>query len=350
MFALQARMAAPGAQWRVWTVASAIWMIDGINILGEPGATPRMARILQGLPRSTQEILFAISLGLFARQTRATQGVEAYCYERASRYQWRTLGGDSFVTQAGVPGVERMGTNQVQRMWAAFNTYEDQRDQAEIVWGSAKLAASAMSSKGIQKIDAKDKERQRKEEQRRQMVMDYFCYWALGLIDDPNPYKAKGLPETGAVDQHKTVEELEDEMKRWVSGEDDWHDRVIREYKKRIIERTEREKADLEARTRALQAQAALRGTDMLPSTSLVGYTPDQLNSILDGRPGAPEGVKQVTEGGDSRGHLYSKYIEKAPSAGNLRTEGGRVITQGDEEGRLAAEIANRQVAFTKGE
>ena len=176
IFALKARMTAPDADWRVWTSASAIWMIDGINLLDEPGATPRIAGIIRGLPRSTQEILFTISVGLFTRQNKASRGMESFCYEDQSRFRWRSLGGAPIVTQAGIPGVERIGTNHVQRMWSAFNAFEDQREQSDSMWEGFKLSASAMAPKGIQKIDAKDKERRRKEKDRRQTVQDYFYY------------------------------------------------------------------------------------------------------------------------------------------------------------------------------
>lgn len=351
MFALHARMSAPGAEWRAWTVASSIWMVNGINLLGEPGAVPRLAAIVRGFPKNIQDILFTIVIGLFARQKKASRGVESFCYETQSRYQWRSMGGNAFSAHVGVPGAEKLGTNLIQRMWVAYNTFEDQREDHESLWEGFKLSASAMAPKGIQKLDNKDRERRKREDARRSTVQDYFYYWTLGLLNSPDPKKAKGtLAVPGNVlIESKSADELAEEMRRWVSGEEDWHDKVIREYKKRIIERIEGEKAEQARHLAAVQAEAAERGEDLLPSTALVGYTADQLAAIIGERQAGSPGVKQVATGGEQRNYLYSKYIEKAPTAGNLRVDGEHLVVAGQEESPLAADLAGRQVTFSKG-
>lgn len=350
MFGLKARMTAPSADWRVWTVASSIWMVNGISLLDEPGLIPRLADTVRTLPKNAQDILFTIVIGLFARQNRASTSVESYCYEIQSRYQWRSLKGANFPDHAGVPGVQRLGTNVVQRVWAAFNTYEDQREHDDTLWEGFKLSASAMSPKGIQKLDQKDKERRAKEEQRRQDVRDRFYYWALGIIDSPKSVEDYRKDSAGQREGSKTVEDLEEEMRRWVSGEEDWHDQVVREYKQNIVRRIESDKMERDKRLAALQAEAASRGEDLRPSTALVGYTPDQLSGLVGDRQEGSPGARRVSLGGGQQDYLYEKYLGSAPTPGKLKVDGDKLVVEGEESPTsLSKQIAQRQVTFAKG-
>jgi hypothetical protein len=350
MFALKARMTTLSSEWRAWTVASSIWMINGISLLDEPGLVPRLADTVRSLPKNAQDILFAVIVGLFARQNRAGTSIESYCYEIQSRYQWRSLKGTSFPDHAGIPGVQRLGTNVIQRMWSAYNMYEDQREQDDTLWEGFKLSASAMSPKGIQKLDQRDKERRSKENQRRQEVMDRFFYWKLGILDTPKTSGDRRRSLDHGSGGSKSVEELEEEMRRWVSGEEDWHDRVVREYKQKIVARIESDKIEQDRRIAALQAEAAAQGADLRPSTALVGYTPDQLTNIVGDRQVGAPGTRRVSLGGGQQEYLYEKYLGSALTPGKLKVEGEKLVVEEDaQRASLSEQVAQRQVPFTNG-
>ena len=325
--------------WHVWTIASSVWMLNGYCLLAETNAIPQMARMIEGLPKSVKEILFTQVIGLFKRQAKALDAVESYCYETSSRFRWKSYGGQGAQLHTGIAGAEKLGTNYVQRMWTFFNEVEDQRIHDDVLWEGFKLTASATSPKGVQKIDQRDRQRRSDELQRRQKVQDRFYYVRMGVLrPDGVPVTADGYHLTGA----KSVMELEDEMRRWVAGEEDWHDRVVTSYKKEVSRRYLQEKREKEARAAALRDGREVAGAQ----TMMVGYTPGQLAEILKHRQPGPPGVRSVSDGMNAaRDYLYEKYIEEAPDQGNLLIKDGRVAV---EEGKgLNAEVLRRLVPVT---
>lgn len=340
--------------WRLWALASAIWMVDGRSLLGKDDAVPFMHAFLGRLPKNTQEILFTLLLGLFARSGRAIDAVEAYCLETTSRFRWKTYG-SRIQTASGVPGAESIGLNIVQRIWVAFNEVEDQRHTEETAWEGFKLVASSNAPKAIKKLDARDHSRREEEKGKRQKMLDQFFYERLGVID------AKGKvvgSDTQAVTGPKSVEDLEDEMRRWVTGDHDHHDRVVAEYKARIVAMHEQEKAEREARRAALEAQRQKieeAGVGWAPQP-IMGLTLDQLQIMLANRPKARPGMSVVYSGppGGERNHVYEKYLQSAQTPGQLQVAEGRVVNPDadpDADQRTLNEvIRKRQVTFGAGE
>ena len=346
MFALQARMSDPKADWRIWAVSTSVWMLNGVNLLGQAGAVPRLAKLLQRLPGRTLELLFTILVGLFKRHQKAIFGVEAYCYEASSRYLWHSFGGHVPTSHSGVSGAEYLGTNPIQRMWIAFNTVEDQRELAEANWEGFKLAAGAQAPKGVKKLDEKDRQRREREDARRQSVRDQFYYWTLGLVDEKGlrPGSEEGVPGAQIL-APKTTEDLEEEMRRWVAGEDDWHDQQVKAYKNYVTVRHQAEKADQKKRQEAYQAQMTQGDLD-LPTTQLMGLTPDQMEMMIQQRNLTPGGVRQVDFTPPAQDSLYDKYLDEAPVPGKLAARGDRLV----ETDGLSADVARRLVPFSSGQ
>ena len=325
--------------WRKWIVASAIWLVDGMCLLEEAHAAPKLARVLQNLPNTAMEILFSITLGLFNRAAKSMSLIEAYCYEDHSRNLWKSIGREVPTSHAGIPGTERLGLNAVQGMWVMFNQAEDDRAAMEVQWEGAKLIASAMSPKGVQKLDARDKQQRADEQARRQRVLDMAYYVSKGLATEDG--LVAGGSQTSIHGAH-SVEELEDEMRRWVAGEEDWHDKIVSGYKQWVTEGLERRKREHQARLEALRQEAERREAEGVGPVPLVAYTPDQLNAILaDRRKGRPPGMRRVYPDGDKRQQLYERYLahKEGPPQPMVATPDGGLSP-------LAAEVANRQVPY----
>ena len=343
-FLLQARIGDDSTltDFQNWTIASSIWMINGYCLLGEPHSVPRTAQLVRNLPRLAKEILFSLVVGLLTRQNKAIKGIESYCYEGMSRFKWKSYGRSLPIQHSGIPGVEKIGTNNIQRMWLFYNEVEDQRTYDETMWEGFKLSASAMSPKGVKKIDDKDRQNRIDEEKRRQTVHDRFYYTCLGILTENEKQGKSGVTLQNAS---KTAEDLEREMYMWVTGQEDWHDKIVNEYKQQISERYMKEKAEREARAEILrQRREEDDGTQI--GTALVGYTPEQLADILAQRqPGAP-GAKQVYDDpyGGVREYLYKRHLEKAPDTGLLKAVDGKVNVK--EGVNITHQIADRQVAF----
>jgi hypothetical protein len=224
---LRYRAVAEG-DWEFWMVAGSVWLLDGHNLLAEPHAASRVGGVLRRLPRGVIEALGSVAVGLLRRVRRARLYTEAFCYEAATRYLWKGLGSKSPAGRFGIPGTEHMGTNEVQTLWVAYNEMEDFRAQSDALWEAAKLIASSNAPKAVQKIDQKESQRRRDENARRQRVMDHAFYYSKGMVDEKGLVKA-GVVEGQASYVHgaQTEEELAEEMRRWVEGEEDWHDRVV---------------------------------------------------------------------------------------------------------------------------
>ena len=310
-----------GAAWQFWMIATSIWMVNGINLLTESHAPVRMYEAIQNLPRPTREILFSLAMGLYVRQTQALNAVEAYSYENVSRFRWKGYNGHAPGLHTGVPGAESLGLNYAQQMWTAFNDMEDKRTQDQSLWDGFKLVASSMAPKGVQKIEQKEEQMKQAEKERRQAVRDRFYYICMGVLmpdgkakDDLSPY----------ITFSKTPEELAEEMHNWVTGKEDQHDKVVTDYKQRVIAKYRAEKAEREARQAALRKRLDEQSDtfgDM--ERPMVGYTAAQLQEILKNR---KPGVKRVfTSDRDDRDYLYEKYLESAPDPGMLEGSEGRV-------------------------
>lgn len=333
---------ATNEQWQATVIASSVWMIDGQNLLGEVNVVPWLVYRIRCLPPNVREILINIVLALFDRVGKASEAVESYAYERISRYRWRATGGQAFGEWMGVNG--KLGTNHVQRMWTFFNTLEDQRLADDNLWEGFKLVTSAQAPKGIKKLDAKDKQQHQLELDRRQGIQDRFYYIAKGVIKPPKDV-SKGAPtlSTGS----KSADELSGEMRRWVAGEEDWHDKVVNDYKRRISENYERHKQQMAARAAAL---AAMREEESGEPQPLVAYTPEQLAEILKDRQPGPAGVRQVGAGMNAaREYLYTKYLERPPDAGNLEVGQDGRLTIKDASSGLGQRVSDRQITFRPG-
>lgn len=350
LFMLRHRVAIAGDdEWKGWMVASSLWMVNGHCLLGNAEAVPRMMQLIRGLPKHIREILFSLAMGLFNRQSKAIESAEAFCYESSSRYKWKAFGKHLPAVHAGVSGVEHIGTNHVQRMWCFYNTIEDQRVTEDSSWEGFKLTTSPHAPKGVKKIDERDKQMRQQELDRRQEIQDRAYYVRRGLLQDIRRSESKKSKEDSFAVGAKSADDLVDEMHRWVTGQDDLHDKIVNDYKQKVVTNYEQHKADQETRAAALRAMQE-QDSDM--PVALVGYTPEQLAEIIRERgPGTVPGVRRV-EGGMNgvRDYLYQKYLGRAPDAGALQpTEDGHlVIAAAGDEHRVTGESLEDQITGRK--
>jgi len=340
--------------WKTWTVASSVWMVDGINLLEHPDSIHRVQRSLLGLPKTTLDVLFSTTMGLLNRVGTAVKRTESYCYESYSRVNWRIAGRQSTMREefTGIPGSGRLGMNHVQQMWVAFNLAEDDRLQHMQAWQSAKLVASAASPKGVKKLNRADESLRNREDSRRrtaieQMVNDAFFGEEYEADAGEMVVMVRGEPVVvPRVKTARTADELSEQMRSWVAGEKDWHDIVVDTYKQRVREQFQQEKTRREESRRQLTEPGVTSET--LP---LVGYTAEQIKDmrpeLFDRR---AAGTKQVFDN-SSRVSLYHKYIaDNQPDFGPLRADELGVFVEdddGENEQGLQREVAGRRPAFS---
>ena len=171
--------------WKRWVVSHSVWMINGKIVLNEPNTPVRVFEALEKVPARAIDILYSVVLGLLKRTDRAFEGLEAYFYETSSRNKWKSVSSDFTSLTMGIPGAENLGLNLLQRLWVLYNRSEDERLTLRNSWEGFKLVASSNSPKGVSKIDQRDTQRSREEDERRQSIMDRYYYYRTGVVDHP---------------------------------------------------------------------------------------------------------------------------------------------------------------------
>jgi len=330
--------------WKIWCIASCVWMINGEYLLGDVHVPVTIFQMLCKFPERSLDTLFHIIVGLQNRVQRAMDGIEAFCYEDYSRTLWIHCERKSpvNVSVCGMPHIELLGSNHIQRMWMTYNQYEDIRHDEIAEWNRAKFITSAQAPKEIDKLDRQDKQRWHTEDERRQRVLDTFFYKRLGILKDD---EQKSSDENAGlqVQGPKTVEELTEEMRKWVAGERDAHDLVVEDYKQRILQRQIEEQQQRHEYLMLLQREAQMRGDE--PGTyELVGYTAEQLQLLKQKTPVKP-GVKTLYDNDSGRRqYLIDKYIKGEVSSGVLSADKHSLEVGMPQTTDLNKQIEGRQV------
>jgi len=327
-------------------------MVNGQICLGDHQAAFYLYGMLRRIPVPSLSKLFYVITGLQNRIKAATDGIEAFCYEDHSRSLWAQCnrGNPVSVRISGVPGVEQLGSNHIQRMWMTYNLYEDIRIQDQTLWQMAKMVVSAQSPKGVEKMDRRDRQIQQTEQERRQKVRDEFFYRSMGIlkgekttdraIDDAQ--EIMGMPVVGP----KSEEELVREMRNWVEGNKDWHDEVVEDYKNAILERQRMAEEERHRLLLDAQRDAQLKEGGDPGTIQLVGYTAQQLQMILQKKEPIRPGVRTLYEDVvGRRKYLTDKYLESETTSGVLRVEGDELVGDPDIPD-LNSRIASRRVSM----
>lgn len=344
-FMLQHRVPAAATErdWKQWIVATCVWMINGQLTLGHANAPVLLHHAISGLPKGVLDVLYHTVLGLSNRKDKAIEAIEAFCLEASSRALWKQLGQGGFPRDSfsGVPGAEKLGSNVVQRLWTVYNEFEDQRIVELSVWAQSKFMVSPHAPKGIKSLDAKDRQQFETEKADKQRVLDRFFYTAIGLYGEDG----KKLKEFDLVQQASTPEELEDEMKRWLAGDMDAHDRVVTEYKAKIVAKKEAGRQERQQRLAAARERAQEAGEDT-EAMSLIGYAPEQVRAVLEQRRGGrPAGAQFIADG--KHDYVYEKYLSEAAEKGPLRVVDGQIEQIDSDPDAINRQLAGRKVKTT---
>lgn len=352
LFILKHRCGTDLEGWQYWAVAASVWMVNGYSILDQPHMTPRIHEMLKALPKRAFQIVFSTFSGLLNRQNKAEEAIEAFMYESHSRTKWRSARGDYIRLLQGIPGAERLGMNSIQKIWTLFNDAEDRRIAFDNQWEGFKLVASSNSPKGVKKIDEKDAQNRRSEDERRQQVMDRYYYYRKGLVTRDGYSKDENREVIGNGMGPKSVEQLEEEMRKAIAGELDEHDMIVESYKQRILDKQAQMEAERAERRRRLDAEAEERMKAGFEVTPLVGYTQEQMQSIIAQRnPGrSAAGVRHFyDEEQVSAQRRMDRHVRPA-AAGNLEVRDGRLVdTKGNPQQdmkTLQALVEERKVAY----
>lgn len=319
-------------RWQSWMVAMSIWMIDGQVVMGDEKALYRLYKMISSLPNSLRISLFSLAMSLIQRMDKAVSRTEAFLYETESRYLWKSEGRDA-VYRSTLSDHSKSSFNPVQKLWLYFNTVEDERDQYNQTWTMAKFQIGPHAPKSIQKLNQKDKQQEESLEKRRESVRALMYYTALGVLG-PDGEEKKDQGPYQEFHVAYTVEELQEQMRQWVAGEKDNHDRTVDAIKAKIRYERESEKAEQakrQAELARIMEEEGITGSTLRPMSQ---EDAEGILSRLRDRSSTP-GAKKIFQD-DGHNSAYEKYIKNNPDVGVLRAdENGNLIDEGmDDETR----------------
>ena len=338
--------------WRVHMVAHCVWMVDGIVLLDSPLAHRVLFDVLMRSSKALIRAIVGTLYGFFLRVKEANYYLEAYLYEAESRRLWGGLGSGQYSlhSKTSIPGIQSLGLNSLQSAWVAWNGLEDLRDQQDYVWSNTKVLVSLQSHKSYEKLSNRDKTREENESGRRASAREAAVHRFL----HGEPRAPEDRIAGKSLQKARTNDELEEEMRRWIQGDLDWHDQVVENYKNRIRqEQEDRERQKLEVMAE-LRARRAAEEQDLgVEKPLLRPISPEQMAEMMKGH---SSGSKFIVEA-DAVSRTFNRFIRPTVEPGNLSVNAyGQIVEQppvvpaGKEPGAsLAEQVAARKVVHEDG-
>tara|TARA_X000000950_G_scaffold256768_1_gene322464 strand:+ start:10207 stop:11454 length:1248 start_codon:yes stop_codon:yes gene_type:complete len=353
--------------WATALIARLVWLVDGYSCFNNPDFEYEIRDLLRSIPRGSYSKLFACVGHLIRRHNKARESVINFLWEETSRDLWRGFGKKSpnLDVSTGIVGLESLGLNACQKVWVAWNEAEDQRTKDEFEWTLVKQSISPHAPKAIEKMNKREKQQDETRAKDRKKKQDEWYYKVTGVLDENGKLITKKGEEIDPyagdqVSMAYTSDELAEEMRRWVTGEQDWHDRVIQEYKagiktKMLEERMERDRRLEEAQQEMEERQ---RNLGIRSRDRLVGYTPDQVKKFKEESGFDPErpGARTIAYAPSRKQSAFDKWVDAERSSGALVEEGGKLVPKKEiprpekDERSLQDKISSRLPRLDRGD
>lgn len=310
-------------EWKRWSVASSVWMVQGQLTVGDEDVLYRVYEMCQSLPLTILNDAYQIVNALLRRVREASERMKGFLYEEESRFMWKS---GEFRMMTGSSVIPSQSLNPIQKLWIYFNQAEDESDRERSEWDIAKFIVGPHAPKGIKKISAQDRKQQGDLKNRRQREMDRCYYEAQGILPKPGEAVTKNS-RFGDWKVHlaETPEELQEEMRRWVGGEKDDHDRVVDGVKTRIREDVEGRKNKAKVQQKALRRAMEEEGVGHSRLVPMTGKgAQDFIDRVKKRMPGVSKVMQDATHNS-----AYDKYIKKDTEPGSLRVDAdGGIVSE----------------------
>jgi hypothetical protein len=257
---------------------------------------------------------------LMSRAIKSNKYLEAFCYTEESRYLWKAWKARSLFSNHKLNDL-----NNIQISWVIWNEAEDERFESDKEWEKAFFIASATNPKGVEAVQKKWKMREQTEETRRLEIVEDA---KKGILEN-----TENKPKKTHIKKSKTTEDLRDEMRRWVMGEEDEHDISVREYKEEIqrsVDEMVRRSEEIRKRNRKKRDELdqAIKGI------SLIGLTEEDVKNKYKKEPNAYD-VQDVNK------QVIDSFIMTPVDKGNLSVNDGEVV--GKQPESLMDRISHRR-------
>lgn len=244
------RSADPERSFKAAFIAYSLFIAMGRNVLHKrPDYIEKLIELVSKIPSAYQDKIVDNLNSLNKRANRLYPLVEVYAHENRSRYRWLYLKKlPVHSTEAtGIPGTVELGMNYCQQTWVAMNEVIDRKEEVEVSWNHAKFIGSCFAGKGMISIDEQDKarrsrEQQELEENKMKVLREYIAASeGKNLVSDEGTVSLPDGRRAVVEGRFKaeSVEELADQLSSALSGEKDWHDKIVEEHFRRAREAQE---------------------------------------------------------------------------------------------------------------
>lgn len=287
-----------GSFWKdqeAWLISSCLIEVGGFRV--DPHDQYEILKYIQSLPKFQNRVSHSFWASVDSLN-HSLRKFEAFCYTSISRNLWEKW---KVSNEMGVPvdALQKLRTlSDFHVQWIAYNQIEDKKAMMEDAWGRTFFSASAMNPKGVEKVQKDWNARKEKEhEYRREMV------------ERAENEEELSENERERLKGGKTFEDLKAEYQRWVDGEEDDHDRIVREYKENLTRHLTDQKVLIERQQQdALEMQQSLSELNSLSmqGAPMRAYSDDEIQKMLGGQNKA---VHTIDEGSEYANHLSQRYL-----------------------------------------
>lgn len=223
---------------------------------------------------------------------------EAFCYTASSRYLWSKWKTSSKLG-AFIEGVGDHELTDIHLQWVSFNELEDEREKVEDAWNRSFFEASAMNPKGVEKVQKNWETNRKRQKERREKVIQLA---------------EKGeVSKDSSVDALKSEEDLQKEYWSWVKGEEDDHDKIVREYKEKLAEYLKNGRQLISRQKEEVEEMAgALNSLSM--NTPLKAFSDDEIEKLVSHQ---RRSTVKVDDSSDYDDLLSKKYLNSKQTIEN---------------------------------
>jgi len=336
-----ATLSSTEVEFMAYSLACQTWIVDGLEI--DPYKNTEATYYLykhfyNKLHKSFLLKLYFILVGLRHRLYRSVPIVEAYSYEPYSRSKWM-MGHNQFPQD---------NCTLVYKLWLAFNTYEDIRTNELRQWEHTKVISGSMSGKAFKElgkmITKMEQNHVQKSQETIERTINVIIYGEEVIPQETFKVTYNGrefnVPKMSGA---PSVDQMVEEMKMVMRGEQDYHDMVMADYHEKI--KQYREQQELH-RQQELQKLYVKQDIGLDGSTDLTGLTPEQIKQRQAGR---TTGVLHDS----SKNYLYDKYVapkvvvgvlgQKGPERATEQNTPHPIQTKPNTSGDLQSQINNRK-------
>lgn len=303
----------PTLMWKkeIALLSRSVHSINGRSFNDED--TFNLIKLLSTFNTQTINRISSIVYRLMETAKDAHQYLEAYCYEDESRSLWGMWMANQKFGYSPIRNQTML--NELQTSWVNWNLAEDDRKSTRLDWDQALLITSSMNHKGAKEIGSKWESNDTKEEEYRAEIRKKA---REGTLNNKSVSKLRNNLDN--------FDDLKEEMRKWVAGEEDDHDKIVREYKEsmyRKIEETKERAEEIRRNNEERRKDLSIFNDPSYKSSPVVALSDEEVKKMVS----SAKKYKISDDHEEKFEHVKDRYITARQTSGHLKIdEGGNIV------------------------